>query len=155
MLADKFREDAKRLEGQTEMVVPIGRYQATLTNVEDDEEWNVSRFRFSLQNNPGMVFSGGQAVDGATVEKALWWPKDEDRNEMTKGGRQSKFDFKLIQNIKFLEKLGLTLSEGVDYGQTIGLPGVVEIIHYKGREQVKDFDPQGPTTRLDLGGIPA
>ncbi len=83
----------------------------TQGTIQDIILWNnVLTIFFVIEDESAATMNDGETpINGATVKKKIFLPKEEDKSEMTKNGRQSKYQFKINQLKRFCDQSNLDL----------------------------------------------
>jgi len=97
-------------EAMDEPLVPDGTYNGSVTSVKFYPEGQNIKFYITLADNGGMCTDGETPVDGAIMPLTVWLPRSGDKDEMTKSGRQTKYQWKVNNMKKVANKLGISLN---------------------------------------------
>jgi len=122
-------EDAK-----AEPLVPAGNYTGNVTSVKFYPDGPNITFYVTLEGNGGVCSDGETPVDGANVPFKVWLPKAEDKDELTKSGRYTKFQWKVNNMQKVSDALGIDLGDkdairaGIEGAEWVGLEVVAKVV---------------------------
>jgi hypothetical protein len=131
-------------------LVPSGKYEGNITNVYFSSVDNALAWDVTLVADPDILMSDNETpVNGNTLTKKVWFPKEGDELLRTKTGRMTKRQAKINMIKEFQERMRINMNtpdaiiDAVENSEWIGIPVIVtiEVRSYEGRfsNQVNDM----------------
>jgi hypothetical protein len=95
------------MEYKEEPLIPQMVTKGAIQNVSLSN--SMVKIDFLVQDTDAVMSDGETPVEGASVSKKIWLPKESDKHEQTKSGKQTKYQFKINQLKRFCDQSGINL----------------------------------------------
>jgi len=123
------QEEDFNLEEDIEPIplTPKGVYHAHVTKIDYDEEDNFIMWEFTLVENDGYMSDEITPIDGSVQSLRNYLPNPEDKDNLTKSGKQTIYQSKLRFLKEHFDKLGIKakslseIREAVDNQDWLGM----------------------------------